>query len=253
MNVKVVTFSLMVGLIIGKAHALGAWFSMYLSNKLNYRYVLSMILIAILFAILFFGFIDSVSSVFFVAQIFFIFHFFFDEFDLQEEKRTTTKVFLVSVPTMLLLFFLIIDFFNINFIYNFEIFFVSLVMFSIISFFIKEINWFFTHVVILYLFIFFSLVYVHSASSILILFAVYHYFFWFVYPINKLYKNKKIEKLDSLINFLLIVLVFFLFFEIFNVYLSDDAIDFTMRLFSLGTVIHVLSTAPFGYLFGLPK
>lgn len=241
-------YSLIVALIVGKAHALGAWLAMWRAGKFNWIYVSAMCLITVV--VTFWGSLASLPVLNFVTYILFAFHFFFDEFDLQEEKRSGHNALAGISPFLLSFLYLVKDYYHLAFPSEIFILLASILLLAELVF-VKEINWFFIQTKLLTFFILGSIFSGVPANSILSILLVYHYFFWFVYPVYKLHKYKREER-DGLIMILLLIIAASVFASSRSSY-SPEFMDFSIRVFLIGTIIHIFSTAPFGYLFALPR
>lgn len=251
---KVAGYALLAALMVGRAHSLGAWLAMWRSKKLNLRYVSWMVFLSLVVS--FWG-VSMVSflTLAFITHLLFTFHFVFDEFELQEEKRDVGNVLASVSPVVLVVLFLIKDFFQLEAILNMNIFIViAVVLFAIELIFLKEINWFFVQTKILTLFVLFSLFMGMRSGAVLGVFLIFHYFFWFIYPVYKLHKYQREER-DGLVMILVLVMVVSASFHVFTNHqiFSGELLDLALEAFYIGTIVHILSTAPFGYFFGLPK
>ncbi len=247
----IASYSFLIALAVGKAHSLGAWIAMWRSGKLNWRYISSMFIISV--AVSYWGLklVDSLETLSFITYALFSFHFLFDEFDLQEEDRSQTGILGSVGPAFLLILLLARDFLHVDITYHVLI----AVAFSAIAIeciYFKKLNWFFLHTKVLTLFILGAAFFGMSAGAILATFLIFHYFFWFIYPVYKLHKYKPEERDNFIMILVLIISTSFYFAVTRNLY-GEEILNLTIRAFLIGTIIHILSTAPFGYLFGLPK
>lgn len=230
------------------AHFLGAYLAMWKAGKLSVKYVIWIIVITLVSSFLVYK-TTSIQLLFFLIFGLFYFHFLFDEFDLQEERKSFNNLLSVANPTVLLFLLLFKDFFHLNIgIFVFAL--VSLHLLAIELIFIKEINWFFIHTKILAIFALVSVFYSVSTFSIWSVTLVYHYIFWFIYPVYKLHKYNREER-DGFIMIIIILITIFAFIYSPNNY-NIPAVD-GLRLLLIASVVHVLTTAPFGYYFGLPR
>ena len=246
----VAIYSFFVALTVGRAHGLGAWLAMWRAGKLNWKYVSWMTVIILMTS--FWGLkLVSSTTLLFVTYFFFAIHFFFDEFDLQEETRTMRNILSGISPLLLVCLFLIQGFLGIHIplpvFVAIAMTFVALEMIHL-----QEVNWFFLHTKILAAFILASMYLGSSAKNILDIFLVFHYFFWFAYPVYKLHKYKPAER-DGFIMMLVLLIGAGIYFATTRSSYGPDVLQFSIRIFMVGTLIHIFSTAPFGYMFGLPK
>jgi hypothetical protein len=240
----------LVILIVGRAHTLGAWMAMWRAGKLTWEYLFWVVVIMAAFS--YWGFAVASLEVFgFVAYALFAIHFMFDEFDLQEEKRTHGNILSSLTPFFLTIILLISQFTStvVPMVILVSIAFAAAVIELL---FVKEINWFFFHTKVLTIFILGAASASLSAAFILNVFLLSHYLFWFIYPVYKLHKYKREER-DSFIMMLLIIVGLSIFIYSSKIWGGEENIELTQRSFYLASIVHVLLTAPFGYLFGLPR
>ena len=237
-------------LIVGKAHSLGAWMAIWRAGKFTWVYFLWVLIIT--GGVSFWGSeIAPLATLAFVGYTLFAFHFLFDEFDLQEEVRDFGNVLSSIIPFILTFLFLLNHFFNLH---------IPLTTFLVIAGVIlipevlltKEITWFFIHTKILTLFIICSIFLGSTAITLLNILLVFHYFFWFIYPVYKLHKYKRAER-DGFIMMLLIIMIMSIFIYSTKIWGAPEIMDIAMRTFFIASIAHILTTAPFGYLLGLPK
>ncbi len=243
--------AIIITLAIGKAHLLGAWLAMWRSNKLNWRYAIWMTILII--CISFWGITSdpSMHLLGLVTYLFFTFHFFFDEFDLQETTRTLSNVIVSISPAFIVLLLLLNDFLALG-IHNITFYSIALVFLFIEFIYVREITWFIIHMKFLLVFVLTAIYFGIPANIILNTFLVFHYLFWFIYPVYKLHKYKR-EDRDGLIIILLLLVATSVYFAPAIKSYGVETLNLAQRIFLVGTIVHVLSTAPFGYLFGLPK
>ena len=241
--------SLMI-LVVGRAHTLGAWLAMWRSKKLTWYYLFSIVLVTSVLS--FWGFTTaSITALSFSAYSFFAFHFLFDEYDLQEEKRKGGNIFSSISPAISVILILISNYLHIGMTTTFFATIIG-IFFIMEMFLITEINWFFVNAKILTIFILIAHTLGFSAPTILNMFLVSHYLFWFIYPVYNLHRYKREER-DGFIMILIIVMLLSVFIYSSKVWGGTENIDVSLRSFYIASLVHVLLTAPFGYLFGLPK
>lgn len=248
----IATYSFKVALVVGTAHVLGTWMAMWRAGKLNWKYVCWMFTLSIMVSFWGLKLVPANSAILgTVTYIIFFFHLVYDEFDLQEEKRTIDNIISSIVPLTSLVMLFFRDFFGTYF--NFSIFLGVIVMLLLMELiYIDEINWFFVQTKILTLFVVISIFLKFDVRLVFSILLIIHYFFWFIYPIYKLHKYKREER-DGFIMMLLLVISISFYFVIIISSSSVDVADVITKSFFITTIIHVLSTSPFGYLFGLPK
>lgn len=234
----------------GIAHMLGAWISMWKAKKLNWKYITWMIFL--MFFVGFVGFKLDPKLFIFIGNMLFAFHFLYDEFDLQEELRSSSNLIAVINPTILIVISLCKDFFSLHwFTFNYLIIFALFISIIEYIFFIKKVNLFFIHTKILAFFVLLALFLGHNSIYIMSVFLLYHYIFWFIYPVYKLHLYKRDER-DGLIMILLLITAAY-FYSVITAEPSTLNVLKPITITFYGTIIHILSTAPFGYLFGLPR
>jgi hypothetical protein len=236
--------------VIGRTHAIGAWIAMWRAKKLNWFYVFYVFVISV--AASYVGImLLSLEALRFVAFLLFAFHFFFDEFDLQEEKRVGINILQSVTPFILVILYLVFDFLSltINF-YHFLT--IALLFLAIEIMYVKEITWFFVHTKIITIFILVCIFLKMETSPVLSIFLMFHYIFWFIYPVYKLHKYKREER-DGLIFALILITIPIAYTSFSDVAFYSLAGEVSQKTFFIGTVVHILCTAPFAYLFGLQK
>jgi hypothetical protein len=237
-------------LLVGKAHALGAWVAMWRAGKLNLEYVLYVVLFIVFFVYI--GlFLLSLAELSLLTAILFITHFVYDEYDLQEERRAVENLILI-VPTTILIILYYLNGLNLlqisqNFFY---IFFIASTFLELI--FYRKINWFYLNLKVIQFFLLFFFYFQFDTKLYLNTVLTWHYLFWFIFPVYKLHKYNRDER-DGLIIILLILILTSIFFTLNAGVQNEKVQDFFMRYFRIITIVHILSTAPFGYYFGLPR
>ncbi len=240
----------LVILVVGRAHTLGAWLAMWKSGKLTWYYLFSTV--GVIAGLSFWGFtVAKMEHLAFLAYALFSFHFLFDEFDLQEEKRKGGNIFSSMPPAVSLFLILLSEYIHVN-VSLFAIAILLLSLFAIELMFIKEINWFFINAKILTVFIIIAHFMGFSAAAILNIFLLSHYLFWFILPVYKLHKYRREER-DGFIMMLCIVMALSIFIYSSKIWGGMENIDVSLRSFYIASLVHVLLTAPFGYVFGLPR
>lgn len=243
-------FMVFVAIPIGRSHSLGAWLGMWRAGKLSWVFVFYIIFVLISIYILFFKIIPTGTAVF-ISQLLFIVHFIFDEFELQEEKKILSSVFLSFTPAILSIIFITQGFFGIK--TDFSLFFlIALMLFTIELLFLKEINWFFVDTKVLSFFVLAAIYLGKTPHFIFITFLAFHYFFWFIYPVYKLHKYKREERDGFIMALLIIVFSSIFLYSGTPFVLSSNNLTF-LKIFYAASTVHILTTAPFAYLFGFPR
>ena len=236
---------LALGMPLARAHSLGAWISMWRAKKLNWRYAAWIVVISSIVYYLGF-FVMTFRELLLCTGTLFMFHFLYDEFDLQEQKRTLSVAISGLAPLLLSIMFLVQGFTHTD-IHLFVYLLLAIVFSGIELLVVQEINWFFVQTKIITVFVLCSVVlFATTTRSMLHILLMYHYLFWFIFPVYKLHKYKPEER-DGFIMILLFIVSMYIFSFIQNP--SETAV----RAFYIVTIIHIFSTAPFGYLFGLPR
>ncbi len=245
-------YSFSLALIVGTSHVIGTWVSMYRANKLRWVYVIWIIFLSILLS--FWGFKLSPSNSALlgtVTYMLFFMHLVYDEFDLQEEKRNFGNIISSMVPLFTLMMLFVRDFFGSDF--NYSLFFIVIAMLLLVEFiYIKEINWFFIQTKLITAFVISFVFLGFGVGMIFSVLLILHYIFWFIYPVYKLHKHKREER-DNLIMILLLIMSVSFYYVIVIFSAGKETTDLITKIFFITTIIHVLSTSPVGYLFGLPR
>ncbi len=244
-------YSFIIALAVGKAHSLGAWIAMWRAGKLNWKYIWWMFTISIIVAFWGLKVVSSLELLSFVTYTLFSFHFLFDEFDLQEEERSFSNILSSLSPSLLMFLFILQDFLKLTLPLNIFVA-IALTFFIVELIFIHTINWFFLHTKILSLFILIAIATHVSSGSVLSVFLIFHYSFWFIYPVYKLHKYRPEER-DNFIMILILIVSTSVYFALTRNSYGGDVFNLAVRAFLIGTIIHILSTAPFAYFLGLPK
>lgn len=247
----VATFVSLAVLVMGKAHSLGAWLAMWRANKLNWKF-LSYILLVIFFVPLVSFKYLTFDLLVFLASLLFLFHFLFDEFDFQRERRNLLTVFFSLNPAVIIGFFLISDFLNI--VVPFSFFLVIFLTLSAVELILlKEINWFFINTKVISLFALFSIFIGKSVVFIFSILLIFHYLYWFIYPVYTLHKYKRSER-DGLIMILLLVVASSVFIYSTKIWGEPSELnEMVFRGFYIASIVHIFTTAPFAYYFGFPR
>jgi hypothetical protein len=242
-------YSFAIALMVGRAHSLGAWVAMWRAGKLSWRYIVWMS--AIIIAVSYWGLqMVSLNHLLFVTYVLFAFHFFFDEFELQEERRTFTNLLSGAAPLLVMLLFLCRSFLDVAVTMGLMVT-TALTFLALEFIYVRELTWFTIHTKILTAFILLSFHLGTSATAVHAVFLTFHYFFWFIYPVYKLHKYKREER-DGFIMMLLLIVAASFYFAITKDSYGPQVYELVIRSFNIGTIVHILATAPFGYLFGLP-
>jgi hypothetical protein len=249
--VAVYTFG--VSLLIGRVHGIGAWVGMWRAGKLTYTYVAWMLGISI--AISYWGLaVAPYIALTLITYLFFSFHYFFDEFELQNRIHALQSAAQSGAPFALMCLYLFDHYWNLSIP---PLTYVGIVMiflaFELI--FTKVYNWYFVQMKITTLFILACVYFGITANYTLNIFLLSHYIFWFIYPVYNLNKYKPEERDSFIMIMLLLIATSFYYVYLFNSAKVAHAFneEFLARSFMCGTLVHIFSTAPFGYLFGLPK
>lgn len=247
---SIAVYSFGIALLVGRAHSMGAWVGMWRAGKLNWIYVSWMLFLSVVIS--YWGLkMTSLTFLNYFTYLLFAFHYFFDEFDLQDEKRILSNILPSISPFVLTVLYLADDYYRLGIgLSTFIAIAVALTIAELL--FTKEINWLVVQMKLLTLFILGSILFGVSANAILNIFLISHYFFWFVYPVYKMHKYKRAER-DGLIMILILIVATSMFFAFTKASASPDLIEIAERTFLVGTIVHIIATAPFGYIFGLPR
>jgi hypothetical protein len=238
-------------LALGRAHSIGAWLGMWRAGKLTLTYVVYTSAIIVLIAFLGFK-VLSFNLLVLVSSLLFTFHFFFDELENSQEKNNLASYIASLTPGILGGLFFIDSFFklNISIIWLLVIFVVGLFFEMNIH---KKISWHFFQMKMISFFIICSFLIDKNSTFLLSVFLMYHYIFWFIYPVYKLHKYKREER-DGFIIILFLIVASSLFIYSTKIWGGGDQItENFIRGFHVASLVHVLVTAPFAYYFGLAR
>ena len=188
-----------------------------------------------------------------MTYLLFSFHFLYDEFVLQQEERILSNLFSALAPFGLITLYLLSEFFNLHTAFG-TFLLIGATALVLEALYVREVNWFIIQTKLLSIFILSSIYLRISPYSVVNVFIISHYFFWFIYPVYKLHKYKPSER-DGLIIVLLILAVSSLYSSTTSVTAVNQlgSLDIFTRLFFTGTIIHIFTTAPFAYFMGMPK
>lgn len=238
-------------LAIGKAHSVGAYLGMWRAGKLNIKLITWITFITALVSYLGVKVADY-HTLWLVSVLLFVFHFIYDEIDLQQESFTSINIFLSLTPFALLSYHVVSDFLSSN--YNLQLLIILFAGVSFLEFFlIKEINWLYIQTKTISIFSLFAMYLGLGAEYAVSITLLYHYLYWFIFPAYKLHKYNRKER-DGFIMMLFIIALTSVFIYSTRVWAIADVQDeIAMRSFFIASSIHVLTTAPFAYFFGLAK
>jgi len=240
-----------IPLVVGKAHTMGAWLAMWKSNKLNWKYV-SFVTFYVAFFFWFGLIFLSLNWLIIITYTLFAFHFLFDEFDLQEQKRS---LFYFITPIFIfvqLVLYMFTSYYPQNISFNFYLA-LSIIPLLVEFLYLKEINWFYINIKILSLFVLYCVYFNVDSIYLFSTILMFHYMFWFIYPVYKVHKYKR-EDRDGFIMILIILILTSIYFAASKNYQpQSETYEYAVRYFSIFTIIHILATAPFGYWIGLPR
>jgi len=238
-----------ISVAVGKAHSMGAWVAMWRAGKLNAKYIAWVLFFIALFTYV--GvFVWSLTTLSVFTAIIFLIHFLFDEYILQEEKKTFEN--LISPIAIFIMFNIyVLEYLNvISFDFTVYLGLVALT-FLLELIFVREITWQHINMKILMAFFIFA-IYSNLGPMVFTLsILMWHYFFWFIYPVYKLHIYKREER-NGFIFILLLLVATSMFIASDPTFQTDQIKEYYARYFNIITIVHVLSTAPFGFLFGLP-
>lgn len=242
--------SIFLPVTIGKAHSLGAWMGMWRAGMLNKLYIFSMVLLTI--CITYLGiFVFPLWFLTLITSALFLIHFILDEYELQGESFGRRAIFLpISFLTISILALLVRnEFLNVPFWF----YLVCYLVFSVAHYFFnRKITW---NQINLNLVNIFLLIFIYRGVDpyyFVGMILLWHYFFWFIYPVYKLHKYKREER-DGFIFILILIILSSVFLAFKNNLLTPEVKEYSIRYFDVITIVHILGTTPFGHLFGLPK
>lgn len=239
-------------IFFSKIHTLGAFMAMWRAKRLTWVYVFWM---SILFVIISYLGVNvlSIYTMSLVTFAMFAFHFIYDEYELQEEKRTYENVILMLCPLVLMYMVLFQDYFPVKI--DFTVFLLTTLFFLVLeALYIRKINWIFISSKVLVLFFLATAYFGYSYTYIYYNVLMIHYFFWLAFPIYKLNKYVPEERDDFIMMFVLLVMMSaFVYSTAIWPKGADAPPEILQRTFYIASIVHFLSTAPFGYFFGLRK
>lgn len=241
-------YSFFIALAVGRAHGVGAWIGMWRAKRITWKYVTWVAAISMIVSYWGMQMISTEYLIFFTTFLF-AFHFFYDEYELQEQKLVFSNFFAGLTPLVIVWAHLI------NAYYKLGISITTLALLTVVLLLVEaiyttEINWFFIQSKIHTLFIWAAILTGLPIQHISGLLLTFHYFFWFVYPVYKLHKYKPDER-DGLVMILILITLSSLYFAITKNNYSLEAYTVAVKVFMVGTIIHILATAPFAELLGL--
>jgi hypothetical protein len=247
---KIALASFFIALLVGRAHGLGAWLGMWRGNRITWKFVIWMSFLTLIVSYLGTR-VVSFSFLSFFTTVLFAVHFFFDEFELQDTPIHKHNIIAGFTPFFLVVLYLFNSYYKIGIpFYFFIITLTSLLALEV--FLLKKIDWFFIQSKVHLIFIWLAIVTELKPQTILGVLLTFHYFFWFIYPVYKLHKYKREER-DGFIMILLLLVSTSVYFATTNQSYGQEVYELAVKAFLIGTIIHILSTAPFGYLFGLKR
>lgn len=247
----VFTFVSLAVLVMGKAHSLGAWLAMWRANKLNWKFLAYILLVIFFVPLISFKYFSFDALVCF-ASLLFLFHFLYDEFDFQGERRGVRTIFFSASPAVIITLFVMSSFYHIviPFLFFVTIF---LVLFVVECLLLRELNWFFVQTKIISIFALVSIYHEKSVAFVFSILLIFHYLYWFIYPVYNLHKYKRSER-DGLIMILLLVVASSVFIYSTKIWGEpSDLNEMVFRGFYIASIVHIFTTAPFAYYFGFPR
>ncbi len=242
----------LLAIALGKTHLIGAWFAMWRAGKLTKIYIAWMLFFSVFFSYIA-ATVVPLLLLAFLTNLLFLFHFLFDEFDLQEEERNKINLLSGVVPGVLGAIFLFSDYFKLQSVVVFEIYLIIFAAFLLIEMiYVRHIGWFFIQSKILSIFLLFAVFTEIKSGVAFLIFIIYHYIFWFIYPAYKLHKYKREER-DGFIFIMLLLIAGNFYYGAAGIMDNQAMFEIAVKAFLVGTIVHILSTAPFGYFFGLKR
>lgn len=238
-------------LAVGKAHSVGAYLGMWRAGKLNTKLVTWIAFVTIVVSYLGVMVLDF-RMLWLFSILIFVFHFIYDEIELQQANYSLKEVFVFAPPFLLLASHVYLDFTSSS--YPILVLVAGFLCLTLIEFFfISTINWSYIQAKILSVFALSAMYFGLSAEYTVSITLLYHYLYWFIFPTYKLYKHKR-EEVAGFVMILFIITLTSVFIYSTRVWAVQDVSDeLAMRSFFIASTIHVLTTAPFAYLFGLSK
>lgn len=247
----IIIFTFSISLILGRVHGVGAWVSMWRAGKLNWTYVTWMFLFSI--SISYWGLmIAPYFTLSLITYFLFAFHFYYDEFELQGPEQVVPSAIQSVGPFIIAILYLFAQYYKLPI--GFETYLlIAVAQLCIELFFVRVINWFFVQMKVLTIFTLAAIALNITATAILGVFLIAHYIFWFVYPVYKLNKYRPAERDGFIMMMALLIATSFFYTFMYSAVNTGQAETIIFRVFMVGTIVHIISTPPFGYLFGLTK
>ncbi len=236
-------------LALGRAHSVGAWFGMWRSQRLTIKYLFSSALIMAVVG--YWGFkMAPLHVLIFVSTVIFIFHFFFDEADFYKKEKLEGSLFSSAVPFLLITVYLFSSFLHLPIPpYYYYVAACVVFLYEIIK--MKAFTWHFIQTKIVTIFILVCIGTQKGADFVSMAFLMYHYVFWFIYPVYQLHKHKPDERDGFIAILLLMVISSVLVYSGRTWDVSASLSEIVLRSFYIASTVHVFTTAPFATFLGL--
>ncbi len=242
----------LMAIALAKSHLIGAWFAMWRAGKLTKIYIAWMLFFSVFFSYIAAAVVPLLLLTF-LTSLLFLFHFLFDEFEFQEQHEVKINLISGIAPGILGTMFLFSDYFSLQALLVPSIYVIIFVaLFFIELLYIRHIDWFFIQTKIFSLFLLFAVFFEIDSVIIFLIFSLYHYIFWFIYPAYKLHKYKREER-DGFIFIMLLLIAGNFYYGAAGIMDNQAMSEIAVKAFLVGTIVHILSTAPFGYFFGLKR
>lgn len=243
--------SMLIALVVGRAHSLGAWLGMWRAKKIGYYYGAALTVCSFLFG--YWGFkVVEYNFLVYITAVMFAIHYMYDEYDLLQTRMTLRNASSILTPLILIVSYLSIQYYKIEATLMFFILItVCGVLIELVH--IDTIDWLFIQTKILIFFFWLMILKNYSAQTVIGILLTFHYFIWFLFPVYKLHKYKREER-DPFIVMLIVIVSTTIYLSLTSVeYRGTETFELSMRAFMVGTLLHILFSAPFGYVFGLKK
>lgn len=238
-------------IFFARVHALGAFFAMWRAKRLTWQYLICVMLMIV--GVSYLGVnVLSIYVLSFIAFVTVSFHFIYDEYELQEENRTFENIVLMVGPLLILFLVIFRDFFQIPMSF---LFFLAVAGFTFLieAIYVRKINWIFVSSKVQMLFFLLAIYIGKDITYIIYTLLMLHYVFWLAYPVYKLNKYVKDDR-DDFIMMMLLLIFFAAFVYSTSIWgVEGMSKDVSTRIFYIASIVHIFSTAPFAYFFGLKR
>lgn len=239
-----------VAMVFARAHAFGAWFSMWRAKRINWMYVIGVFVMTFIlsYAVMRLG---SYELWIYITSVLFFAHYFIDEYIFQNKKIIKGNVLFGFIPFVTVVLLFTVNLFQVNISY-WAIAAIDVLLLGLLFIQSKKISKEFL-ICLLYTSFFWATSLIHMQMlHIFGILLVIHYGAWFVYPVLKLHIYRRDER-DEFIMMIILILSTSIYYTVTANEYSAVLFELGVKWFLIFTLVHVLSSAPFGYIIGLKK